>query len=380
MRIGFTTSNLSQPQAGMGDYIMAMTRALLARDEPPELVLFVLEEDLPLFDFASRRAEVVSVAEEFRPVEKDIEWHRTQLPELARQHRLDVLHVADHRRMPAERSVPLVTTVHDLSPFRADCRYIWQRGFHELAKARRLARRQDVLIATSESTAHEVRKILGLPGHRITVVYNGIDHERFVPGSAYAAKTELASRFDLVAPFFVRVAPLAHPAENHVRLIEAFNRFKSQTKSEWQLVLAGGDGPGAELIHAAIQQSPYAEDLRAIGGVDVADLPLIYQAADAFVFPSLLGEFDLAPIEAMACGCPVISSLRGSLAEVVGDSSSLIDPGEVDDIAEKLAAMAGNLDLRQRWREAGLTQAGKFDWRRTAEETLAVCERVVPPR
>ena len=145
------------------------------------------------------------------------------------------------------------------------------------------------------------------------------------------------------------------------------------------LMLVGEDGAAAEAIHSVIQQSPYASDIRLVAQMDATELPTLYQAADAFVYPSLHELPDLTVVEAMACGCPVISSTHGVLGEWVGEASSLIDPEDMDDFAGKLAAMAGSLELRQRWRAAGLAQARKFDWQQTAAETMAVYERVAPP-
>ena len=376
MRIGLSTSVIGRGKTGIGQYVFALTRALLAREEPPQLVLFVLEEDLPLFEFASPRAQIVPVPERFRPATQDIIWHQTKLPRLARKLKLDLIHVPSYRRMMWRGPCPRVATIHDLAPFRVPDKYDWKRMFYGRVIARRLARRQDAVIAISECTARDVQRFFELPQDRIAVIPNGIEHERFFPDSTYDAKTEIATRFDLKKPFFLYVSRLEHPGKNHVRLIESFNQFKKRTKSEWQLVLAGSDWTGAEVIHATINSSPYAEDIRALGFVSDDDLPKFYHAADVFVYPSLYEGFGMPPIEAMACGCPVISSTRGSLQEVVGEAASLINPEDVDDIAGKLASMSGSIELRKTWRKAGITRAKIFDWKKTAANTLALWERV----
>jgi glycosyltransferase involved in cell wall biosynthesis len=181
----------------------------------------------------------------------------------------------------------------------------------------------------------------------------------------------------LQKPFFLYVARLEHPAKNHVRLISAFELFKAQTGSDWQLIFAGSDWHGAETIHQSIEASPVANDIKSLGFVKDEDLPNLYRAAGAFVYPSLYEGFGMPPIEAMACGCPVISSTRGSLGEVVGDAAAIVDPEEVKSMASALETFASSASTRDRFRVAGLKRAAQFDWARTAERTLEVYKKAL---
>lgn len=376
MRIGISTSVIQRGQTGIAQYLFALLRAFLPRAGNWEFVLFVLEEDLPLFDFAKEQMQIVPVPERFRSPIKNILWHQTTLPRLVRECALDVLHVPSYRRLLWPRPCPLVATIHDLAPFRVAKKYDWARTFYGRVIARRLAQRQDEIIAISDNTARDIAEFFKVPRARINVVHNGVEHIRFFPGSREQAQTEMMRRYHMRAPFFLYVARLEHPAKNHVRLISAFNQFKSATGSDWQLVFGGSDWHGAEIIHVAIQQSPFTSDIRLLGFVPNGDLPNLYRAADAFIYPSLYEGFGMPPIEAMACGCPVICSNRGSLAEVVGSAAALVDPEDVGSMANQLAFVARDPTLRERLRNAGLVQARNFDWNRTAAETLSVYTRV----
>ena len=381
MRIGISTSVIQRGKSGVGQYVFALLRALLSSSHQHKFVLFVLDEDLPLFAFAREKAEIVTVSEKFRPPVKNILWHQTRLPRLVKNLRLDVLHIPSYRRMLWPRPCALVSTIHDLAQFHVAEKYDWKRMFYGRVIARRFARRQNRIIAISQYTAGDIVKFFGLPHERITVIRNGLDHERFHPGSREQAIASAAERFGLKRPFFLYVSRLEHPGKNHVRLIAAFEDFKARPmtmvtwpQSHWQLALAGGDWHGAETIHAAIRNSKFANDIRCLGFVPDEQLPELYRAADAFVYPSLHEGFGLPPIEAMACGCPVITSTRGALAEIVGDAAAIIEPEDVHSITDKLRLLAATELERNRLKPLGLERARKFDWNRTAEETVKVYE------
>ena len=376
MRIGISTSVIQRGKTGIAQYLFALLRAFLPYANENEFVLFVLEEDLPLFDFAKNKMRIIPVAERFRRPARNILWHQRALGRLARDLQLDVLHVPSYRRLLWSGPCPLVATIHDLAPFRVPKKYSPARMFYGRVIARRLAQRQDAIIAISENTARDVREFFDVSPERISVIHNGLEHDRFFPGSREQAQAEIAQLHKLHAPFFLYVARLEHPAKNHVRLISAFNNFKSRTRSDWQLVFGGSDWHGAEAIHSAARQSPFATDIRFLGFVADDDLPNLYRAAELFVYPSLYEGFGMPPLEAMACGCPVICSPRGSLGEIVGAAAALVDPEEVGSMVKQLSLLAKDANLREHFRQAGLARAQNLDWNRTAAETLSLYARI----
>jgi glycosyltransferase involved in cell wall biosynthesis len=366
VKIGISTSVIARGRSGIGQYVFGLIRALLEHHCGHEYYLFVLENDVPLFKFAEGRATIVPVPERFRSPIKDILWHQTRLPEVVRQLGIDVVHVPSYRRLLWTRSCARVGTVHDCAAFQVSGKYDWARMFYGRVVARGLVWRQDKVIAISNTTAEDMNKFFGLPKDRISVVHNGLDHCRFFPAPP--------KRFKQDAPCFLYVSRLEHPGKNHWRLIQAFNQFKEKTRSNWKLVFAGGDWHGADVIHRAAKESPFADDIHMLGFVSDADLPDLYRAADVFIYPSLYEGFGMPPSEAMACGTPVICSPRGALAEVVGDAAYIVNPEQIDSIRLGMERVATDEPLRKQLREAGLKRAAEFDWRRTAAETLRVYE------
>src|SRR5665213_2032098 len=318
VRIAISTSVIQRGRSGVGQYVLSLVRALLAAAQEHEFTLLVLEDDLPLFSFAAGKMRLESVSERHRPPIRNILWHQAALPGLLRRRGVDVLHVPSYRRMLWPRPCALVSTIHDLAPFHVTGKYDRSRMFYGKVVARSLAQRQDEVVAVSLATARDVGSRFGVPAERITIIPNGVDHDLFQPGSRSRARETVCSPIGIEGPFFLYVARLEHPAKNHSGLIEAFNRFKAATGSPWKLVLAGGDWHGAEAIRERIRVSDFAQDIRLLGFVPSTDLPDWYRAADVFVFPSFYEGFGLPPVEAMACGCPVLSSQSGALEETVG--------------------------------------------------------------
>ncbi len=371
MRIAISTSVIQRGKTGVAQYVFALVRELLAYADEQEFHLLVLEEDLPLFEFAREKMTIVPVAEKWRSAMKNIFWHQFILPGWLKREGIDVLHVPSYRRMVWRAPCAKVSTIHDLAPFHVKGKYDLARMIYGRVLVKHLARRQDAVLAISQNTAKDIDIFFGIPMKNQQVVLNGLDHARFYP-----SKAKPIAGID--SPFFLYVSRLEHPAKNHVRLIEAFNQFKAATGSDWQLVLGGSDWHGAEHIHAAAKASPFSNDIKFLGFVADADLPNLYRAAGAFVYPSMFEGFGMPPVEAMACGCPVISSDAGSLAEVVADAALIIDPLKVESIRDALCRVASEPPTRARLVDAGLKNAKRFNWAINAGTVMQVYREACP--
>lgn len=380
MKIGFSTSVIQRGKTGVAQYVFALLKAFHELQEDHQFVLFVLEEDEPFFSHFRDRFQIEVVSEKFRPPIKNIIWHQTILPRLAKKHRLDVVHVPSYRRLPIVAPCARVGTIHDLAPFRVPGKYDLARMFYGRVVVKRLAAMQDQLIAVSGNTATDLNLFFRLGEERVTVVRNGLDHDRFHPHDRVDASALARIRFGLSQPYLLYVARLEHPGKNHIRLIEAFEEFQKQSKSDWVLALGGSDWHGAEVIHERIAQSPARDSIRVLGFVADQDLPALYSAAKAFIYPSLYEGFGMPPVEAMACGCPVICSDRGSLGEVVGDAAMIVQPENSVSIRDSILKFYNSESLRSEYIRKGLERAAQYSWEKAARETLAVYHRATQSR
>jgi glycosyltransferase involved in cell wall biosynthesis len=317
------------------------------------------------------------VPEKWRSAVKNIFWHQFVLPQWLKREGIEVLHVPSYRRMLFRAPCALVSTIHDLAPFHVRGKYDLARMLYGRVVVKHLARRQSAIVAVSTHTAEDVERFFAIPVSNQRVVLNGLDHTRFNLGDKASARKQAVTQWQLDRPYFLYVSRLEHPAKNHVRLIEAFNRFKTATGSDWQLALGGSDWHGAEVIHATAAASPFAKDIRFLGFVSDAALPDLYRAAEAFVYPSLFEGFGLPPVEAMACGCPVISSAAGALSEVVAGAALIIQPDSVESIAHALSRLAVDGIERGRLMLLGLKNARRFEWKDNAAQVLSIYQTAV---
>jgi glycosyltransferase involved in cell wall biosynthesis len=234
--------------------------------------------------------------------------------------------------------------------------------------ARAAVRRADHLLAISEHTRRDLIDLLGAPPAGVTVTHCGVD-PTFRPLDA-AQVAAWRARYGLPERFILYVGTL-EPRKNVPRLLDAYARLRRRGPVP-PLVLVGGRGWRHAAIDARLAALGLGDAVRFLGYVPAAELPLCYNAAGVFVYPSLYEGFGLPPLEALACGTPVVTSNAASLPEAVGDAAVLVDPRDPAALADALAAALADEPLRQRLRAAGLAQARRFSWRRMAEQTLAV--------
>lgn len=280
---------------------------------------------------------------------------------------------------PVSPPVRTVVTIHDLIPmilplYRGSL--LVQIYTQLVASA---ARRADAVIADSECSQHDIIARLGIGAERVHTIYLAAD-ARFKPIDDPAQMATVRARFDLPEKFLLYLG--GYDQRKNIRtIIEAFSLLPELYEEGYRLVLGGvSRGAGSDLFpdpRKIVSRIGLNEDaVRFLGWVREEDKPALYASATLFLFPSLYEGFGLPPLEAMACGTPVISSNAASLPEIVGDAAMLVEPEGAVAWAESIRAVLNDAALLARLRERGVAQAKKFSWERAARETLAVYESI----
>lgn len=374
LRIGFNAALFSPTRdfraAGVHRYIVALLDAV-SRLEDLRVTAFVpsaarAQAQSRWPGFTIRGAP--GLAE--RPLGR-ILWEQLVLPAALRRAAVDVYHGAAYA-LPLASRTPAVVTVHDLSFFRLPETFPRAQGAYLRAATRRAVRRAAALIAVSEFTRRELIELVGADPARVFSVPNGCDPACRVLSAdaveAWRVRTRLPERFILT------VGTL-QPRKNLGTLIEAYARLRGQDPTAPELLIAGAPGWGGEDLAGQTRALGIAEQVRFTGYVPGEDLPLLYNAATLFAYPSRYEGFGLPVVEAMACGTPVVLAAASSLPEVAGGAGLAVDPGDSEAWAGALAALLADPDRRAAMRAAGLARAARFTWERAARETVAVYRR-----
>jgi glycosyltransferase involved in cell wall biosynthesis len=282
-----------------------------------------------------------------------------------------LFHATEHLLLPL-REVSTILTVHDLIFRRLPQHHKRLNRWYLNLTMPLYCRRATHIIAISEQTRQDVVSAYEIPTEKITVIYEAAD-PRFRAQSPEAVAR--ARGLHHLPERYVLFVGTIEPRKNLVRLLTAFERLHAEGLTD-ALVIVGRRGWLTGDFDAALERSAARPAVLFPGFVPDEDLPAIYAGAQALVLPSLYEGFGLPVLEAMACGAPVACSNNSSLPEIAGEAALLFDPAEVDSICDALRRTLRDPELQAHLRDAGLRQANRFSWERTAQETLAVYRRL----
>jgi len=371
MRIGINASKIYDVHTGVGRYTSNLSRSILKTDSKNDYYLYtpgrVGNADVAEIEGSDLEKPAVFIQNNTLR----ILWEQMVLPMYSRKDRLDLFHYTDHALSLLFRKCPIIITVHDIAYLRLPnllntSRKVYKKNILQIS-----IKKAEVIIVDSYATKKDIVEYFGIREGKIRVIHLGVEG-RFRPINnveSFRLKNNLPSKMIL------NVGTL-EPRKNVVSLIKAFNELRKKGFKDYKLVIAGNKGWLYEEIFKEVIHSDLEREVLFLGVVKDKDLPVLYNCADIFVYPSLYEGFGLPPLEAMACGIPVITSNTSSLPEVIGDAGIMVDPTDINSLCESMYILLKDKELWNRMRNMGLERSKLFSWDKTAEKILKVYDDV----
>ncbi|MGH9336409.1 MAG: glycosyltransferase family 4 protein, partial [Vicinamibacteria bacterium] len=300
-------------------------------------------------------------------------WMQTVLPFVLEKIRPDLCHFTNFLG-PYFSSAPYVVTFHDMTlELLPDC-HTWRKRLLTRALSPEIARNARFIITPSESARRDVSRLFGISERKIRAIPHAPDVQ-FQPRRDRESLDRIESRYGVRRPYLLYVGTL-EPRKNLARAVTGFSRVATEYPDH-RFYLAGDLGWQAKDLLQTMERLPHGNRIERLGYVAEEDLAALYSNAELFVYPSLYEGFGLPVIEAMACGAPVLTSNTSSLAEIADGAAVLVDPHDVEQIAEGMGRALSDEIGRERLVASGLARARSFSWERTTRETLAVYEEAL---
>jgi glycosyltransferase involved in cell wall biosynthesis len=378
MRIAIDYTAAIRQGAGIGNYVRSLVDAMLAQDSTNQYTL--LTSGHPTREHAFPKASNVRGRSIFIPDRYlNVLWYRWRLPVHATIFTglVDIYHGPDFVLPPINGKVRKIVTVHDLAFLEHPEYAVPQLAAYLKKVVPEAVAAADVIAAVSHATRQTLIEYFHTPPEKITIIPNGIrSYFRRITDPILLSATR--HKFGLKHPLVLGVGTL-EPRKNHLGLIKAFHKAQSAAEKKQRpamLALAGGPGWLYDETQRLIAKLKLENKVRFLGRVSELELITLYSMADVFVFPSFYEGFGVPPIEAMACGAPVITSNTSSLPEVAGDAALLIDPHNTGEIARAMLRVLENEQLRDELRQKGYVRAQHFTWPKSASKMLSVYQQL----
>ena len=292
-------------------------------------------------------------------------WWSLGLPLYLLRNSFDLFHGTNYE-IPFWSRRPTVVTIHDLSLLLLsgvhNDKLVWRARW----RLPWMAKRASKIITPSNSIKTELCEAFGIHPDKVSVT-----PEAPRPVFKKREDPELLRRLGLEGDFILFVGTI-EPRKNLRRLVEAFDRMLRNTSLSPKLVIAGGQGWMMDDFVSFVRQQGVGDRVCLTGYLEDEDLCGLYSSCAAFIYPSLYEGFGLPPLEAMACGAPVITSRTPALLETTGNAARLVDPKDINDMAQAMTEMLSDEKLREYYAELGKVHVKKFSWEQTVQKTLEV--------
>ncbi|MDF2547191.1 MAG: glycosyl transferase, group 1 [Anaerosolibacter sp.] len=298
-------------------------------------------------------------------------WKQMYGTEWDKDPKVDVFHnTVNGIGIPSKGSHRLVITLHDLIPYimpetvdKPHLDYVLRHTPEAISRA-------DKIITVSQHSKKDIMRYFNVPKEKVEVIYHAAD-KIFQPIDKGEAKKKITETYGIASPYILYLGGFS-PRKNIARLIRAFHMICHEFDEDFKLVILGEPSRTYVNLKKLTQKLGVEDKVIFTGFVPTNDLPLFYNGCACFVYPSLYEGFGLPPLEAAACGVPVVTSKVSSIPEIMGQSCTYIDPFEIVDIAQGMYDTIMDQELRSRLIGKGLDQTKKFSWEKASLETLRV--------
>ena len=373
MRIGINFHTMDRYISGVEYYCLDLLNGLLRIDPHNGYIIFTNHPDV--VSQYVRPANNLSIIEvkHLKTRIARICWEHTQLPRLAIKEKLDVLHCPSYICPLQKILVPFVVTIHDTIAidYPQWCKKTNVLYFNLFMKA--AAKNASCIITVSGHSAEDVKRNFDLPRSRIRTIHSGID-DIFNTSRDARQASRVKARYNLPDKYILYVGNI-EPKKN-IRTLLDVQKELSKKGLPHKLVIVGKRAWSAGPELKEIKRQIASGNVVRTGYVNRSDLPYVYQMADIFVFPSLYEGFGFPPLEAMACGTPVIASNNGALSETISDAALIVEPQNSSQIVHAITLMLTDNQLRDRFIQKGLERSGQYSWDKAAKQTLSIYREV----
>ncbi|HPZ10225.1 MAG TPA: glycosyltransferase family 1 protein [Candidatus Eremiobacteraeota bacterium] len=270
---------------------------------------------------------------------------------------------------PVFKTAPTVLTIHDLSFLKFSDIFTGLQNSYYRAFVPRIARYADRIISVSRNTCQDVIDLLKISEDKIRIVYNGVDIKYF---SRSSIKREDLSKKEESLEKYILFLGVLEPRKNICRLIRAYASLPAYLRNNYKLIIAGSEGWLYKDIYSLVRELSLSERVVFTGEVPDNELPALYRGASLFVYPSLMEGFGIPPLEAMACGIPVIASNTSCFPEVLADGALLINPLDEEELSHSMVRVLTDKELSSELVSKGIKRASLFSWEDSARRTLEV--------
>lgn len=399
MRVGILTEPIDRKSGSVAVFTENLVKNLIEivdrKNEPVEIILIHLfqnehpiykeAEELVIFPYIKKRMKQLNI---FQKMLFDFKFY-SKLSYIVHNNNIDVLHLPQYTAAQAPLlnfkkigNFKLIVTLHGVQPLVVPPTmypYLKHYFIHELiysyfnalkwkSKFKEIV---DRIVTVSYSGKKSISRVLNISPDKISVVYNGYNDKIFRPYDKNESQKYLAKKYSITKPFIFHLST-HHPNKNVLRIIYA---FKLVNPAEYVLVI-GGHSKIIQKLKKQIYKLNLEDKVIFTGYIPLSDLPVFYNAADIFIFPSLHEGFGLPVIEAMACGTPVITSNVYATKEIAEGAAILVDPYNTEEIANAISVLLSDSHLRKRLSRKGLIRAKKFSWKKTACKYLEIYKQI----